>query len=69
MSVRAHMGHGHALLRLHKPLTGDATSKLGTIRQRAESYESNLVIWRASDEVRAQIDAWGGAGAGLPTHA
>ncbi len=35
LSVRAHMGHGHAFLRLHQPPTDSALRILGTIRQQA----------------------------------
>jgi glycolate oxidase FAD binding subunit len=65
ISVRAHMGHGHALMRWHEPSTGEAVRLLGDLRRQAEACGSNLVIWCAPAEVRSQIDAWGDAGEGL----
>lgn len=64
-TVRAHVGHGHALLRLHQPDTGSGVRLLRRIRGEAERRGGNLVIWRAPAEVRAQIDVWGDPGGGL----
>jgi glycolate dehydrogenase FAD-binding subunit len=65
ISVRAHMGHGHALLRRHEPSPGEAVRLLRDLRRQAEACGSNLVIWRAPAEVRSQVDAWGDAGEGV----
>ncbi|HYP41492.1 MAG TPA: FAD-binding oxidoreductase [Chloroflexia bacterium] len=65
ITVRAHMGHGHALLRCHDPSTGEAVRRLRDLRRQAEASGSNLVIWYAPAEVRSQIDAWGDAGEGV----
>ncbi|HYP41849.1 MAG TPA: FAD-binding oxidoreductase [Chloroflexia bacterium] len=65
VSVRAHMGHGHALLRWHEPPTGEAVRLLRDLRRQAEACGSNLVIWRGPAEVRSQIDAWGDVGEGV----
>lgn len=65
MTMRAHMGHGHALLRLHRPIVEKALTILGTIRQQAETSNSNLILWSAPDGVREHFDVWGDAGEGL----
>ena len=65
LSVRAHMGHGHALLRWHEPSTSEAVRLLRDLRRQAEACGSNLVVWRAPAEVRSQVDAWGDAGEGV----
>lgn len=65
LSLRAHVGHGHALLRWHSPSTETALSILTSLRREAEVGGSNLVVWRASSEVRAQFDVWGDAGEGV----
>jgi glycolate oxidase FAD binding subunit len=65
ISVRAHLGHGHALLRLHQPPNEAALLFLQGARAEAEARQGNLVVWRASDEVRQQIDIWGDPGEGL----
>jgi glycolate oxidase FAD binding subunit len=65
ISVRAHVGHGHALLRWHDPSTGEAVRLLRDLRRQAELCGSNLVVWRAPAEVHSQIDAWGDAGEGV----
>ncbi|HET6261999.1 MAG TPA: FAD-linked oxidase C-terminal domain-containing protein, partial [Chloroflexia bacterium] len=63
--VRAHLGHGHALLRWHELSTGEAVRLLRDLRRQAEACGSNLVIWRAPADVRSQVDAWGDAGEGV----
>jgi glycolate oxidase FAD binding subunit len=63
--VRAHMGHGHALLHWHGPPAGEAVRLLRELRRQAELCGSNLVVWRAPADVRSQIDAWGDAGEGV----
>lgn len=65
VTVRAHAGHGHALLRLHQPGADAGVPLLRRIRGEAERCGGNLVIWRAPAEVRAQIDVWGDPGGGL----
>jgi len=66
LSVRAHMGHGHALLLWHGPGSDTVIALLSSVRRRAEAVDSNLIIWRAPAEVRARFDVWGGVGEGLP---
>jgi glycolate oxidase FAD binding subunit len=66
LSLRAHMGHGHALLRWLRPGTDAAVALLDSLRRRAEAGGFNLVIWRAPAEVRARLDVWGEVGEGLP---
>jgi glycolate oxidase FAD binding subunit len=63
--VRAHMGHGHALLRWHELSTGEAVRLLRDLRRQAKACGSNLVIWRAPVDVRSQVDVWGDAGEGV----
>jgi glycolate oxidase FAD binding subunit len=63
--IRAHT-YGHALLRLREPDPGAALNLLRYVRAQSESRHSNLVIWRAPDDVREQIDVWGEPGEGLP---
>lgn len=65
LSLRAHMGHGHALLHLHEPASDAAVHLLRAIRSDAETRRSSLVIWRAPHEVREQIDVWGDPGEAL----
>ncbi len=65
LSIRAHLGHGHALLRWHGPPVDVAASLLQTLRQEAEARGGNLVIWRAPVELRARVDVWGAVGEGL----
>jgi glycolate oxidase FAD binding subunit len=65
LSVRAHMGHGHALLRWRGPSPELAALLLGNLRQEAEAQASNLVVWRAPAEVRTHFDIWGNPGDGL----
>ncbi len=64
-TVRAHVGHGHALLRLHQAGVENSAAILRRLRKEAEAQNGNLVIWRAPAEVRAQIDVWGDSGEGL----
>jgi glycolate oxidase FAD binding subunit len=63
--LRAHMGHGHALLGLQEPDVDAGVALLQTIRADAESRQSNLVLWRAPLPIREQIDVWGDPGEGL----
>jgi glycolate oxidase FAD binding subunit len=65
LSLRAHLGHGHALLRWHAPETEAAITLLSKARSQAEATGSNLVVWRAPAEVRARFDVWGDPGDGL----
>jgi glycolate oxidase FAD binding subunit len=65
LEVRAHMGHGHALLRWSQPDAETAVALLGKLRKEAGSQSSNLVVWRAPAEVRTQFDVWGDPGEGL----
>jgi glycolate oxidase FAD binding subunit len=65
LSVRAHVGHGHALLRWHQPVTEAIISMFNALRREAEARDGNLVLWRAPMEVRSRIDVWGSPGEGL----
>jgi glycolate oxidase FAD binding subunit len=65
LSVRAHLGHGHALLHLHDPNPDAAIGLLRSIRRGAESRHASLVIWRAPLEIRDAIEVWGDPGEGL----
>lgn len=65
LTARAHVGHGHALLRWHAPATDTDVSLLKSLRSQAEAMEHNLVIWRAPHEVRSRIDVWGDPGEGF----
>lgn len=65
LTVRAH-AYGHALLRLSEPDANRALDLLRYVRAQAESRQSSLVIWRAAQKVREQIDVWGDPGEGLP---
>jgi glycolate oxidase FAD binding subunit len=64
LSVRAHMGHGHALLRWQEPPTSVVRLLLG-LREQAEAHASSVVVWRAPAEIRAQVEVWGNPGEGL----
>jgi glycolate oxidase FAD binding subunit len=66
MSIRAHVGHGHALLRWHAPDTSTAVRLAGALRRGAEARGGNLVLWRTPMNVRAELDVWGDVGEGLP---
>ena len=65
LTVRGHVGHGHALLRWHTPGCETAVALLKSLRAEAESTGHNLVIWRAPYEVRSLVDVWGDPGEGL----
>jgi glycolate oxidase FAD binding subunit len=65
LSFRAHLGHGHSLIRLHGSDAGAAISLLQAIRADAESRQSSVVIWRAPREVREHVDVWGDPGEGF----
>jgi glycolate oxidase FAD binding subunit len=65
LTVRAHAGHGHALLRWHGADSDIALSLLKGLRAQAEAQGHNLVIWRAPSAVRDSIDVWGSVGEGL----
>jgi glycolate oxidase FAD binding subunit len=65
LSLRAHIGHGHALLRWHAPDAEAALALVSKARQEAEAAGANLVVWRAPAEVRARFDVWGDVGEGL----
>ncbi len=65
LSVRAHVGHGHALLRWHAPSADQALPLLQKARAEAEALDSNLVLWRAPMQVRREIDPWGAVGDAL----
>ena len=65
LTLRAHLGHGHALLRWHAPDVEAALTLLSKARQEAEAAGANLVVWRAPAEVRARFDVWGDVGEGL----
>jgi glycolate oxidase FAD binding subunit len=65
LTVRAHAGHGHALLRWRDAKRDTALALLQELRSAAESQGHNLVIWRAPSEVRGAIDVWGSVGEGL----
>lgn len=65
LTVRAHVGHGHALLRWREANSDTVLALLRGLRNEAESQGHNLVIWRAPLEVRAGIDVWGSVGEGL----
>jgi glycolate oxidase FAD binding subunit len=65
LTLRAHMGHGHALLRWHDPSAESALAMLKQLRREAEVRGGNLVIWRAPAETRTQMDVWGDPGEGI----
>lgn len=65
LTARAHLGHGHALLRWLSPGDNAALALLTSARQRAEGAGSSLVLWRAPAEVRARFDVWGDPGESL----
>jgi glycolate oxidase FAD binding subunit len=65
LTVRAHLRHGHALLRWRDPTADTAVHLLRQLRGEAEARASNLVVWRAPAEVRAEVDVWGNPGEGL----
>lgn len=68
LTTRAHMGHGHALLRLSAPSLDEGIEQLMALRREAQAMQSNLVIWRiASDpsEKRPNVDWWGDPGESL----
>jgi glycolate oxidase FAD binding subunit len=69
LSVRAHMGHGHALLRWHAPEGRQHGELMAAgmldLRREAEARGSNLVFWRAPASLRALVDVWGDPGEGL----
>jgi glycolate oxidase FAD binding subunit len=65
LTLRAHAGHGHALLRWHGTNSDTALALLRGLRSEAEAQGHNLVIWRAPLEVRRGIDVWGSVGEGL----
>jgi glycolate oxidase FAD binding subunit len=65
MSARAHLGHGHALLRLHQPPDDLALSFLSAVRAEAEAGQGNLVVWNMRHTLQNQIDVWGDPGEGL----
>ena len=65
LSVVAHLGHGHALLRWHSPAPPAVVDLLRDLRGMAEGREGNLVLWRAPAEVRSAVDVWGNPGDGI----
>jgi glycolate oxidase FAD binding subunit len=65
LSIRAHMGHGHALLHFHEPDPSATIELLRSTRSDAEARQSSLVIWRAPLEIRNAIEVWGDPGEGL----
>ena len=65
LTVRAHAGHGHALLRWRGGDADTAVALVQGLRAEAEAQGHNLVIWRAPGEVRSRVDVWGDAGEGL----
>ena len=65
LTVRAHAGHGHALLRWHDAPSETALALLRSLRAEAEALGHSLVLWRAPLEVRGGIDVWGSVGEGL----
>jgi glycolate oxidase FAD binding subunit len=66
ITIRAHMGHGHALLRWQAPGKAASLHLAMSLRRQAEAIGGNLVVWRAPMEVRAEFDVWGNTGEGLP---
>jgi glycolate oxidase FAD binding subunit len=65
LTVRAHAGHGHALLRWRGGTSDTMVALVRRLRVEAEALGHNLVIWRAPDAVRSQVDVWGDVGEGL----
>ncbi|MDQ3706036.1 MAG: FAD-binding oxidoreductase [Chloroflexota bacterium] len=66
LTVRAHAGHGHALLRWRGGTAGTAIALVQGLRAEAEALGHNLVVWRAPGEVRSRVEIWGEVGEGLP---
>src|SRR5262249_5361601 len=65
MVTRAHIGHGHALLRLKQASTEAALAFLQALRREAEADGGNLRIWRRPLAVRERADMWGEPGDGI----
>jgi glycolate oxidase FAD binding subunit len=65
VEVRAHIGHGHALVLFREPQAVRVTELLAATRRDAEARGSNLVLWRAPEAIRREIDVWGDPGEGI----
>jgi glycolate oxidase FAD binding subunit len=65
LTVRAHAGHGHALLKWHGANSDISAALVAGLRSEAEALGHNLVVWRAPAEVRERIDVWGSVGQAL----
>jgi glycolate oxidase FAD binding subunit len=66
LTVRAHAGHGHALLRWQGGTADTAAALVQGLRAEAEALGHNLVVWRAPGQVRSQVEVWCNVGEGLP---
>ncbi len=65
LTVRAHAGHGHALLRWRGGNADTTIALVQGLRAEAQALGHNLIIWRAPAEVRSRVDVWGDVGEGL----
>ncbi|HEX8228478.1 MAG TPA: FAD-binding oxidoreductase [Chloroflexia bacterium] len=65
LTVRAHAGHGHALLRWRGGTADTAVALVQGLRAEAEALGHNLVVWRAPAKVRSRVDVWGDVGEGM----